>query len=516
MDDFNENFMQSVASNLRELHGRFASAANEGEEAMENMISSMTAPMEVTRAVKSRISALPVSQSLTLYVHINYETLEEGTNLMCAAHVVTKSRGSNGASIPDSDGIGESLAYCALHDAGSSDVHASKMKLLLGTLAKACLEPMMGFCGVSVAGMRERYPPSRPRKVLFTTRGEVHTLSRDLKKMGILDADVADHNLVQSCEIFASSQNMPSPDDPGDLSVMTDISAMAQRMMLQSEGPYVSEEFEPLGGWSPPNEPGDFPREWYARPPIDPISYRPTALCGWRTNLERAVLGEDADMVMKIKSKYNAADIREYVECRMLLTKTAQRGLIKACKLLIEECGASVEGIQGSDGHDWWKDIQNKSGNCCDLTPLHQAARNGKLESCKLLLDYGADVNRIDRANIKASPLHHAISAGEIDCVRLLCERGADHTYEGQGGEALDISELMGQGDTNRHRVQVKIQQILREFDTRCSYCREPDASKRCPCGKERYCDVSCQKQRWKPHKKYHKEVVGVSSVDQS
>ena len=158
---------------------------------------------------------------------------------------------------------------------------------------------------------------------------------------------------------------------------------MAHRIIEQTEGPYVSEERVSLGGWSPPNEPGDFPLCWYARPPSDPTSYRPTTLCGWRTNLERAVLREDSDNVKRIVSKYNSNHVREYVECRMLLTKMAQRGMVNACRLLIVECGASVEGAQAPDAKGWWKGIQNNSGNYQDLTPLHQAARNGKLETVR-------------------------------------------------------------------------------------------------------------------------------------
>eukprot|EP00985_Skeletonema_marinoi_P033063 scaffold40355_cov204-Skeletonema_marinoi.AAC.3 len=40
-------------------------------------------------------------------------------------------------------------------------------------------------------------------------------------------------------------------------------------------------------------------------------------------------------------------------------------------------------GAQASDAKGWWKGIQNNSGNYQDLTPLHQAARNGKLETVR-------------------------------------------------------------------------------------------------------------------------------------
>jgi hypothetical protein len=184
------------------------------------------------------------------------------------------------------------------------------------------------------------------------------------------------------------------------------------------------------------------------------------------------------------------------------------RGMVNACKLLLDDCGANVEGAQAPDAKGWWKDIQNNSGNYRDLTPLHQAARNGKLEVCRLLLDHGANINQIDKDTVRGSPLQHAVSMGEIDCVKLLCERGADHTHVGLGGEALDISEMMAQENVYKRRAQEKVQQILREYDPRCSFCRQPNPPKQCPCKKERYCDAECQRGRWKLHKKYHKTLI--------
>ena len=38
---------------------------------------------------------------------------------------------------------------------------------------------------------------------------------------------------------------------------------------------------------------------------------------------------------------------------------------------------------------------------------------------------------------------------------------------EGSGGDAIAISELVGDTDIYKHCVQEKVQRILREFDTR-------------------------------------------------
>ncbi len=523
------DFFSTAASGIMDFSSLAASMIQEdnanGMSPGEGMFASMIAPKNVTKSVKAQIKALPKSSTI-LYLHLDQEAEDEGTTLMCMAHEIIKEHGSDGKPYADSDGFGMSLAQSAFLDT-ANDLHSARTRSLLGTLANACLEPMGGMGGGGLfsalsmfpaemrSHMQEKYPPSRPAKVLLQTRGLVEMLRDELKKMGIRNVDVAEQNLIQSCELFASRSNMPRdrPSLRNDVENIGDPRTIANHLIDQAEGPYVSEEQKSLGGWNPPNEPGDLPYHWYAQPPADPDSYRPTTLFGWRTNLERAVLGEDKDVVERITSQQSASDVREYVECRMLLTKMATRGMVNACKLLLDKCGASVEGAQAPDSKGWWKAIQNKSGNYGDLTPLHEAARNGKLEAVRLLLDYGANINQIDRAEVRGSPLQHAVSRGEIDVVQLLCERGADHTHVGIGGEALDISQMMGQSDVSKLRVQEKVQQILREYDPRCSYCREPNPEKRCPCKKERYCDATCQRNRWKLHKKYHRLTTSSATV---
>lgn len=360
--------------------------------------------------------------------------------------------------------------------------------------------------------------PSRPRKILFQTRGELAMIAPDLKKMGIAQLDVAEQALQQSIELHSSAMNDAQfegghrggfdPLNPTPQSLGRAILAQADAQY----DPYVDEPDEPydLGSWTPPREDGAFPHRWFAKAPDDRSNWKPTALCGWRTNLERAILREDAAKVNEIVAKRSAKDIREYVECRILLTKCAMRGLIDGCKLLVDQCGASVEGAQAPDSEPWWREVQDASGNCECLTPLHQAARNGQLESVKFLLERGADIERSDKSRMGGTALHHSVAGGQIDVCRLLCEKGANLTYEdAAGNDAVAISILVSDGDIYRGRVQEHIQQILREFDTRCSSCFRPGAQKLCPCRKERYCDAACQKERWKRHKSYHKEVVG-------
>eukprot|EP00584_Thalassiosira_punctigera_P010848 CAMPEP_0172546148 /NCGR_PEP_ID=MMETSP1067-20121228/15959_1 /TAXON_ID=265564 ORGANISM="Thalassiosira punctigera, Strain Tpunct2005C2" /NCGR_SAMPLE_ID=MMETSP1067 /ASSEMBLY_ACC=CAM_ASM_000444 /LENGTH=524 /DNA_ID=CAMNT_0013333033 /DNA_START=58 /DNA_END=1632 /DNA_ORIENTATION=- len=519
-----DNFMRNTASSLMDMQARMSALLEEDQNNAslspgQGAFASFMAPPEVTSRVMSQIKSLPAaserSRSAVWYAHTIADTEREGTMLTCQVYQVTKERGSNGMPLPESDGLGMNLAMCGKLD--PANTMSTRPRVLLGTIAKACLSPgTMGMPMMSEAANAFDIRPSRPIKILLQTRGEVEMLAPDLRKMGIKKVGVAEQALVRSIELHSSAMNDAQYDD--NPLTNPSPSAMGRTILAQADSmsePYVDEEPTPFGRWRPPAEPGDFPARWFARPPENVNSWRPTALLGWRTNLERAVLREDAARVREIVRARDADDVREFVECRMLLTKCAQRGLIVACELLLDECGAGVEGAQGTpDAPSWWMEVRNSSGNYGSLTPLHQAARNGMSVAVTLLLDRGADVDRVDESSVRGTALHHAVSGGQVDCCRVLCERGADHVYEGAGGDALAISELCAEGDVYRGRVQEKMQRVLREFDPRCSYCRRPNPAKNCPCRKERYCDANCQRGRWKKHKKYHKEIVGGGTDD--
>lgn len=522
-DEFMSTTASGLMNNLSLMANLIQQDQADGAAPGEGMFAAMAAPKNVTRSVKAQIAALPMPSNLIIYLHMDQEVETEGTMLMCQSHIIEKEHGSDGKPYAESDGFGMSLSYAAMLVTPNMDHRGARIRVLLGTLAQACLEPMGGgmsamamFPAEMRAQMQTMYPPSRPAKVLLQTRGYAEMLRGDLQEMGICNVDVAEQNIIQSCEVFASSQNMPRDDGRNmmdNVQNIADPTVVGNHMLSMVEGPYVDEERKSLRGWNPPNGPGEIPRHWYAQPPKDPNAYRPSTLFGWRTNLERAVLQEDREVVERITSQYDAGEIREYVECRMLLTKAAMRGLVNACKMLIEKCGASVEGAQAPDAEGWWKGLQNNAGSYGDMTPLHQAADKGKMAALELLLDYGANINSIDKTEMVASPLQHAAAKGEIDCVQLLCERGADLTHEdASGNEALDISEMMATQDASSQRVQEKVQQILREYDPRCSYCRRPNPQKRCPCKTERYCGAACQKLRWKLHKKYHRHLAALPS----
>ena len=84
----------------------------------QGAFASFVAPLKVTPQVMSQIKALPVaaphgegsSGSDIWLVHTVVEQEYEGMSSTCTVHQVTKEHGSNGAVLPESDGLGMSLA----------------------------------------------------------------------------------------------------------------------------------------------------------------------------------------------------------------------------------------------------------------------------------------------------------------------------------------------------------------------------------------------------------------------
>ncbi|RSL48079.1 hypothetical protein CEP54_013101 [Fusarium duplospermum] len=67
-------------------------------------------------------------------------------------------------------------------------------------------------------------------------------------------------------------------------------------------------------------------------------------------------------------------------------------------------------------------------------TPLMAAARKGRLECLKYLVDHGADVHRADFAVY--SPLSEAARGGSLECVRWLLDKGAEIDWRDTFGES--------------------------------------------------------------------------------
>lgn len=75
-------------------------------------------------------------------------------------------------------------------------------------------------------------------------------------------------------------------------------------------------------------------------------------------------------------------------------------------------------------------------------TLLHAAARNGDIETMRLLLSLGADANR--PGDLGDTPLHSAVSSKKPEAIRMLIEHGADTTIRNElGRTARETAVLM-------------------------------------------------------------------------
>ena len=69
--------------------------------------------------------------------------------------------------------------------------------------------------------------------------------------------------------------------------------------------------------------------------------------------------------------------------------------------------------------------------------PLSRAAHNGHFQTCKFLLEQGAEVDAMDLGD--NTPLHWASMRGHVEIVNLLLMHGADRSQK-QAGEDADRS----------------------------------------------------------------------------
>ncbi len=80
------------------------------------------------------------------------------------------------------------------------------------------------------------------------------------------------------------------------------------------------------------------------------------------------------------------------------------------------------------------------------LTPLHLAARFNQPEACQLLLDRGADPDRISDNPLGFRPLHAAVAGHSLEAAELLLDAGATpDARQGDGLTSLMAAAATGQ-----------------------------------------------------------------------
>jgi hypothetical protein len=86
------------------------------------------------------------------------------------------------------------------------------------------------------------------------------------------------------------------------------------------------------------------------------------------------------------------------------------------------------------------KDGANVEGTSYNRYPaLHSATMQGHADAVGLLLDNGAQVNRV--ADFERTPLNIAAYSGHLNIIKVLLERGADPCYKSSAGTARDIAQ---------------------------------------------------------------------------
>ena len=85
-------------------------------------------------------------------------------------------------------------------------------------------------------------------------------------------------------------------------------------------------------------------------------------------------------------------------------------------------------------------------------TALHDAAARGDVETLRMLVDAGSDIDAPDRT--RRAPLMYAPQEGHTDCVRLLLQRGADVCKSDLGGPT-------SVNHTARHNDVEKLRMLL-------------------------------------------------------
>ncbi|XP_006634582.3 cyclin-dependent kinase 4 inhibitor D-like isoform X6 [Lepisosteus oculatus] len=125
------------------------------------------------------------------------------------------------------------------------------------------------------------------------------------------------------------------------------------------------------------------------------------------------------------------AEVRRLLQDQRLPPDTVNEFGKTALQVMMMGCCSLARALleRGADPN-----VQDHSG----VTPAHDAARTGFLETLRILVEFGAGVNVADSAG--ALPIHVAIAEGHADVVEFLAPRSDLGHRDAGGRTALDLA----------------------------------------------------------------------------
>jgi len=126
-------------------------------------------------------------------------------------------------------------------------------------------------------------------------------------------------------------------------------------------------------------------------------------------------------------------------------------------------------------------DVEAKGGDY-GRTCLLNAAFNGHLAICRLLIDKGAKLEAKDIYG--NTPLHHVAAQGHVEIVRLMCDRGADiEARDSHGDRPLHLAACFGHITVVKEFIEERNAEINARIDDGwtalriANQCNKPDVA---------------------------------------
>ena len=429
---------------------------------------------------------------------------------------------------------GLSLVLASIAEGRRYEHPENRERAIVTTVISACCSPGWHF-GFNFKGDSSTTFRRRPSKLLVTNEAIASSLGEQLHGIGI-KIRCATNALVQSfragAAVRAASQQRLSESDVASqwpdglrgvglhLRDQLQLDEVANAAARRASAPTKDKKpiKLPRSLRKELVEEGGLPADWFVEMPGPGTRVR--QCWGWRTKFEDALFCSDIPTARAIIKGREMETVREYAEMRILLTRTAAKGLVAACELLLHEVKCAVDGVQAKSNKGEWRLCQigaGDSGNAAGSTPLLLAVTEAESTTAQLLLGARADPN-LRSPTTGGTALHVACArrpqSPKIVEILLNDPRTDTTLADRHGSTALALAEVMhaSYGSASSALILDLMSGQLKGTDC-CVQCgSRPERLQKCPCGFAWYCGKACQKLHWKHHKPVHKMRMGESA----